>query len=123
MKNIVAQMKTWDGIEERIQTLLWLRRVFIEPKLGESVGFLRTECGFDDASAEVRGFWITFETQISPRLAADILLHLRSAGALIEHFVDAYRSPEGRTVERALALLNPRKATFPAHVLPVDWRN
>jgi len=123
MKDIRDQLKKWDEIEERIRTLVWARNVFIAPKLARTVAILRAECGFDESAKEIKEIWAAFEAQISLKDAAEILLHLRSLGALIEHFIEAYHSPQGGSVDRALALLNPRMKSPSVRTLPIEWRN
>jgi hypothetical protein len=123
MKNTAAEIKSWDELEERIKHLQWFKNTFLAPKLSKAIDTLSSECGFDDASDEAKKTWRALEEQLSVRDTADLLLHLRALGALVEHFVEAYESSQGGTVDRALSLLNPRKKPSTIWVLPIDWRN
>lgn len=123
MKNITAQMASWDDNEDRIRMLHWARNVFLAPKLAKSVELLSVECGLDDATKAAKESWLALQRELGPRATADVLLYLRSLGALIGDFVEAYESHEGGSVERALAILNPRKAKPSSGTLPVDWLN
>ena len=123
MKTTEELIRKWDEIEERIRTLEWARSMFLEGKIAKAVSLLADECGFKEATAAAKDVWLELEAALGPRDAAGVLLGLRSFGARIEQFVTAYESPEGRTVGRALSLLDPQKPDPSAPPLPAVWLN